>query len=141
MGILEERPKNYKTGDAITANVFNDTLDTAIHAHYKARTASAEAQLAESNSQAALDISKKALGDSAEAMKLATAANNNVADMLGIVNNAVMHTDSGSSNAAFVPTQGMYGFRIVDGNLMLNYSGDTEPRLNLNSNGELIYSF
>jgi len=33
MAILTTKPKDYKTGDAVTAKVINDTIDTAIEAY------------------------------------------------------------------------------------------------------------
>ncbi len=45
-----------------------------------------------------------------------------------------------TGTGATVATEGMYGFHIDNGNLILSYSGDTAPSLALNDSGELIYS-
>ena len=48
-----------------------------------------------------------------------------------------------TGTGAVVETSGMFGF-YIDGNtgdLMLSFSGDTAPQLELNSNGELIYTY
>lgn len=45
-----------------------------------------------------------------------------------------------TGTGATVETEGMFGFYIDSGNLVLSYSGDKAPSLALNSSGELIYS-
>lgn len=48
-----------------------------------------------------------------------------------------------TGTGAVVETSGMFGF-FIDGNtgdLMLSFSGDTAPQLELNSSGELIYTY
>jgi hypothetical protein len=113
MPVLSQR-KDYKTGDAVTAAVINDTIDTAIEAHGKAVTALTEAVLAESNAQAAF---AKAVAVEARA-------------------------DGGEFGAAAtVEADGLYGFQIINGDLILHYSGSSAPDLSINGDGDLVYNF
>ena len=57
---------------------------------------------------------------------------------------AQFHVKNGETGTgATVETAGMFGFYIdgSTGNLMLSYSGNDEPNLSINNNGELIYTY
>jgi hypothetical protein len=68
VAILKEKPKEYRTGDAVTATVVNDTIDTAINAHKAAEAAFSKSDYAEHNSSKALKDAEDAKTEADEAL-------------------------------------------------------------------------
>lgn len=111
MAVLKIKQKDYMTGDAVTAKIINDVIDTAIAAHQIASDISSDLQLAKENSVVAL----------AKATNIETRAIN------------------GDFNAVLVEANGMFGFMIAEGNLVLSYSGNEQPNLVIDSlTGNLV---
>lgn len=110
MAVLKTKPKLYMPGDAVTAKVINDVLDTAIEANQTAENNSADLQMAKQKALEAVGIAQSAL-------------------------------DNCGRDAVVVPTQGLFGFQVQDGNLVLSYSDPTAPNLSIDGNGNLIFNY
>lgn len=113
MAILNKNPKHFMPGDSVTASIINDTIDTAVSANITANNVSSDLQAAKTNSIIALE----------KATEVEERAN------------------SGEFNAALVEADGMFGFQVVNGELIMSYSGSEAPNISLNENGELVYNF
>lgn len=109
MGILKTKPKYYMPGDAVTAKIINDVLDTVIDANQTAENNSVDLQTAKQKALEAVSIAQSAL-------------------------------DNSGRDAVLVQAQGLFGFQVQDGNLVLSYSGDSAPNLSIDGNGDLIFN-
>ena len=129
MAILKEKVE-LKEGSSVTPELINDTVETSIEAHRK--SAKAESQ------------SGIALKKSVEAENHTERAQRNVAVMKQVVDEVerkVANGEFNGTNGVTVETAGMFGFQIEDGNLVLVYSGDTAPDMQIDENGNLIYTY
>ncbi len=152
MAILNKHPKadGYKTGDPVTAKIINDTIDTAIDANQKAvtaetnsRAAVTDAALAKINSETALTQSAEAVTTSATAESVSAQARDNAVIAFNKASDVEMRANRGDFNGAngvVVEAAGHYAFQVLDGDLILTYTGDTAPKFALNEDGELIYN-
>jgi hypothetical protein len=143
MAILTQKPKDYRPGDSVTASVVNDTVDTAVNAHKTSVEASEKAQRSKNESEIAIKDAEQAVIDSAEAKTLSHTANKNAHDALTKATDVLARADRGefNDNAVLVETSGMYGFQVIDGDLWLSYSGESQPDFEINNNGELVYKY
>lgn len=158
MPILDkDKIKVYRAGDAVTATVINDTIDTAIHAREQSGTTAIKASEAVIRSSEAKSIAEGANAKSGDALAKSAVAleNSEKAEMLSataeskasIAVATVRELEERANSGAFdgkdgrdgsvASAEGMFGFEILNGHLMLSYYGDTEPDVAI-VNGELI---
>lgn len=148
MPILDkDKVKIYRAGDAVTATVVNDTIDTAINARARAEeaitrsdganiqslAATKQADTANNMAQEAKDASANALEFSESARELSTAAESKATAALETVRDLEARANRGEFNGqdgrdgSVATAEGLFGFEIVDGHLMLSYYGEEEP--------------
>ena len=137
MAVLTEKT-NFKSGDTVTAEIINDTVETAVVAHQAATEAQKLSSNADKNSsQAAVDSS--AAKTNAEQAKL------EAREALEKANDVATKAQRGEFNGSdgvIVPTNGLFGLQIVDGNLFVYYEdGASAPNLHIDEDGNLIYEY
>lgn len=158
MPILDkDKVKIYRAGDAVTATVVNDTIDTAINAKVRAEEAitrsdgaeirsleaTEKANTANSKAQEAKETSADALEYSENARELSTAADSKAAAALETVRDLEARANRGEFNGqdgrdgSVATAEGLFGFEIIDGHLILSYYGEEEPDVAI-VDGELI---
>ena len=136
---------NYKAGDTVTAEIVNDTIETAIAANATANEASQFAESAKIAAQKAQVDSQQAKQDSTAAKNNAEQAKADAQEALEKANDVAAQAQRGDFNGTdgvVVPTNGIFGLQIVDGNLILSYEdGTTPPNLRIDAEGNLIYEY
>ena len=137
MAVLREKT-NYKSGDTVTAETINDTIETAIVAHQ-------DATYAKEVSTNADKKSSQAVTDSSTAKTNAEQAKSEAREALEKANDVITKAQRGDFNGAngvVVPSNGLFGLQIVDGNLIVYYEdGSTAPNLHIDADGNLIYEY
>lgn len=158
MPVLDkDKVKVYRPGDAVTATVINDTIDTAIDARERAEDAVTKSDKAEIRSLEAMDkatsadtkannalsVSNEALTNSNTAKELSVSADSKSATAIATVRSLEERANNGEFNGkdgrdgSIASAEGMFGFEILDGHLILSYYGDVEPDISI-VNGDLI---
>lgn len=137
MAVLTEKT-NYKSGDTVTAEIINDAVETALVAH----EAATEAQKLSSNAD---KKSTQATVDSSAAKANAEQAKSEAREALEKANDVSAKAERGDFNGAngvVIPTNGIFGLQIVDGNLIVYYEdGAAAPNLHIEANGNLIFEY
>ena len=137
MAVLK-RQTNYKSGDTVTAEIVNDTIETAIAANELATEANQFATNADKLSARAAEDSNAAKV-SAEQAKIAAC------EALEKANDVATKAERGEfdgANGVIVPTSGIFGLQVVDGNLVAFYEGGEEaPKIRIDEDGNLIYEY
>lgn len=137
MAVLTEKT-NYKSGDTVTAEIVNDTIETAIVANQSATQAKELSASADKNAS-------QAVADSSAAKTNAEQAKLEAREALEKANDVATKAQRGDFNGAngvVVPTNGMFGMQIVDDNLVVFYEdGAAAPNLHIDDDGNLIYEY
>lgn len=129
MAILTEKV-NLHDGDNVNAELINDTVETALESYKMSADASAQSDMA-------LKKSVEMERDFADNKMKITA-------MKSIVDDVQRKAELGEFNgkdAVLVPADGMFGFKIVDGELILAYTGEQKPDVSINKKGELVFRY
>lgn len=129
MAILTEKV-NLHDGDNVNAELINDTVETALESYKMSADASAQSDMA-------LKKSVEMERDFADNKMKITA-------MKSIVDDVQRKAELGEFNgkdAVLVPADGMFGFKIVDGELILAYTGEQKPDVSINEKGELVFRY
>ena len=137
MAVLTEKT-NYKSGDTVSAEIVNNTIETAISAHQAATSARELSVSAERNSsQAAADSS--AAKTNADQAKLEA---HEALEKANDVATKAQRGDFDGANGIIVPTNGIFGLQIVDGNLVAFFDDGAEaPSLHIDADGNLIFEY
>jgi hypothetical protein len=152
MPVLDkDKVKVYRPGDAVTATVVNDTIDTAINARDRAEEAVTRSDKAEIRSLEAMEkatsadtkasdaisVSNEALTNSNTAKELSVSADSKSTTAIATVRSLEERANNGEFNGrdgrdgSVASAEGMFGFEILDGHLILSYYGDTEPDISI----------
>ena len=103
MAILTQ-PKNYKAGDSVSADVINDTIDTAIGAYQKSAGAETAANNAVNLSNSAVNTAEDAVNRSNAASDTSNNALNQAQSAHSVVNNANNFAETAKTDAASAKT-------------------------------------
>ncbi len=158
MSNILTKETNYRPGDAVTATVINDTVKTALEAFKTAsvsettsQTALQQAKNAVTDSSAAKAQSEHAVTEASTAVQRSerayldmTAVSTCAVSALNKAESILLRASNGEFNgrdAVLTETAGMYGFQIINGDLILTYSGNTAPDLSIDAAGNLIYNY
>lgn len=138
-------PKEFRTGEPVTAELMTRVVQSVITAEQKASMAIVDSEEARLQAEAANNISDYVLQETIalneKSLELQNAAQKALSDVSNLVERANNHEFDGR-DAVVTQGNGMFAFSIENGELYVYFSGEEQPNISIDeTTGELIYNY
>lgn len=137
-------PKVFRTGEPVTAEFMTEVAQSVSNAEKKSDKAVNDSEQAKTKSEEAFRKSEDAKAESnvansvsAEAQYAAQLALEKAQEVERKANN---HEFDGRDGTV-IQEKGLFAFTVENGELVVHFSGEEKPNLEIDTNGELIYNY